>query len=167
MVKLGTVPEGLDEIVSEYGDPDPNEDMEPSSAWYLDNIATFRLPYPLRLSWRPETTVTVVHAHKKVGAAIMDALSEIGQYRGGAYLERNRYNYFGGILNVRLKRGGNELSTHSWGIAIDLNPNHAPFGVKNHTQPDFIVRAFQRRGFRWGGSWEYPDAMHFEACRGY
>lgn len=167
MVKLEYVPTGLVEILAHYGNPDADGDFIPDQSWVKRNLRRFRLPYPLRLSWRPDTLVQTVLAHRLVGDAIVDALDEIGQVHGGRYLEQNQLNRFGGIYNARLKRGINEPSTHTWGIAIDLNPDKAPLGEDPSGQPDFIVQAFKKRGFVWGGEFNRPDGMHFQAARGY
>jgi hypothetical protein len=97
---------------------------------------------------------------------MVDALDEIGEAHGGAYLEREGLNRFGGTFNPRLKRGYNSLSTHTWGIAIDIAPERGALGEEPDI-PDFIVDAFERRGFVWGGRWARPDGMHFQAARGY
>ena len=59
------------------------------------------------------------------------------------------------------------LSTHAWGIAIDLNNHIAGWLDPDGVQPEGIVDAFKKRGFIWGGDWseQYVDMMHFQACR--
>jgi hypothetical protein len=39
--------------------------------------------------------------------------------------------------------------------------------VDAQTYPQEIVDIFKVRGFSWGGDWETPDAMHFQAAKGY
>lgn len=90
-------------------------------------------------------------------------------------------------FNCRNKVGKAELSVHSFGRAVDINPvqnpyetasglvlppNAAPFrrrdgrvvegpGVITRDGP--VVRAFESRGFTWGGRWTDPvDYQHFE-----
>lgn len=61
------------------------------------------------------------------------------------------------------KRG---LSTHCWGIAIDLNwATNAP-GTRGDMDPG-IIEVFERFGFEWGGRWSYRDCMHFQYATGY
>lgn len=165
MKVLPIVPNGLEEIKALYGDPQ-HIPGKPDVEWERENLSTFQLPYPLRLSWDKDTLVSTVTAHKLVGEYICDALDEIGQYNGGWYLDKFGYNRFGGIYNPRFKRGIDELSTHAWGIAIDLNPHLGPLGEESK-MPDFIVKAFTNRGFVWGGVFPRPDGMHFQACSGY
>lgn len=64
------------------------------------------------------------------------------------------------------------LSTHSFGIAIDLDPDWSHYwlwdlrddGVMRYRNriPLEIVDIFERHGFIWGGKWHHYDTMHFE-----
>jgi hypothetical protein len=68
---------------------------------------------------------------------------------------------------------GRPLSSHSWGVAIDINVDWNPYGgapaplgaVGSVRQ---IVSLFEAQGFAWGGRFT-PDAlrdgMHFELAR--
>lgn len=63
---------------------------------------------------------------------------------------------------------GPNLSKHSWGIALDINPGDNPFGKKwedNHN-PEKMSKEFaqimQDCGFRWGNDFSNADPMHFE-----
>jgi poly-gamma-glutamate synthesis protein (capsule biosynthesis protein) len=90
-------------------------------------------------------------------------------------------------FNCRAKVGSTELSVHSFGRAIDINPIQNPYetmdgrvlppagaafsrragravtgtGVVVAEGP--VVRAFESRGWTWGGRWSDPlDSHHFE-----
>ncbi|OLF05130.1 peptidase M15 [Actinophytocola xinjiangensis] len=87
-------------------------------------------------------------------------------------------------FNCRPITGGTAWSNHSYGRAIDLNPqlnpyisasgevlppNGAPYADRTRTDPGLIhagdptVRAFARHGWDWGGYWTSPiDYQHFE-----
>jgi len=87
-------------------------------------------------------------------------------------------------FNCRPITGGTAWSNHSYGRAIDINPvqnpyvsssgnvyppNGAPYVDRTRTDPGLIhaddstVRAFERRGWDWGGYWDTPiDYQHFE-----
>jgi hypothetical protein len=87
-------------------------------------------------------------------------------------------------FNCRPITGGTAWSNHSYGRAIDVNPvqnpyisssgavyppNGAPYVDRTRTDPGLIhaddstVRAFEARGWEWGGYWETPiDYQHFE-----
>jgi hypothetical protein len=50
-------------------------------------------------------------------------------------------------------------------VAIDFLPSAEELGVpygERYMPPDRFVRAFEKRGFIWGGKWFYWDTMHFE-----
>ena len=71
-------------------------------------------------------------------------------------------------FNLRSKRHGGGLSLHSWGIAIDINPDRNPYQRGNYGPPQTdipgeVIEIFKKYGFFWGGDWPGErDAMHFE-----
>lgn len=70
--------------------------------------------------------------------------------------------------NNRSKIGGYGKSLHSWGIAIDINPDSNPYERGNYGPPTTdipgqIIDIFKKHGFAWGGDWPGErDPMHFE-----
>ena len=66
--------------------------------------------------------------------------------------------------------GTSRLSAHSYGIAIDLNPDKGPYWRWSKSYPESAVRTypeelvslFEANGFVWGGKWDAFDIMHFE-----
>ncbi|MBX3233979.1 MAG: M15 family metallopeptidase [Labilithrix sp.] len=75
----------------------------------------------------------------------------------------------GGTFAYREIAGTNLRSTHSWGIAIDLDPAACEYWrngpqppVWKNRVPQAIVDAFEAEGFVWGGRWYHYDTMHFE-----
>ncbi len=74
-----------------------------------------------------------------------------------------------GCFNPRPKRSnGNELSLHSWGVAVDINPDKNPMGrplVKDI--PNEWIAIFESCGWTWGGHFPIADPMHFQWARGY
>jgi len=80
-----------------------------------------------------------------------------------------------GTFNWRKVRSSNRLSSHSFGIAIDLNVKYSNYWqwdcrcttentnlrYKNQI-PQLIVDVFEKHGFIWGGKWYHYDTMHFE-----
>lgn len=66
--------------------------------------------------------------------------------------------------------GENRLSSHSFGIAIDLGADAAPYWrwsrqmphPMQKSYPTEIVRIMEEHGFIWGGKWHEYDLMHFE-----
>lgn len=152
------------ELIEKYGNPSTTEGKLDRS-WYDANIKLFTLPFPMVISWPPYSTIRRFEAHRLAGDRIIAALSKVAAYKGISYLSDNKLDRWGGCFAFRLIRGGNELSNHSWGTAVDINPDIGRLG--NHRDaaayPRFIVDAFKSEGFVWGGDgWERPDAMHFE-----
>lgn len=75
-----------------------------------------------------------------------------------------------GCFAPRLKRVNGELSTHSWGIAVDLNADTNPLsmdGVLRTDIPAAWIKIFEDAGATWGGRFKKPDAMHVQFCAGY
>jgi hypothetical protein len=91
-------------------------------------------------------------------------------------------------LNVRPVAGGNSISVHAYGLAIDLDPVQNPFlqrtGAKFSVSPkagvayvsrksprpgmsESVVDVFAHHGFTvWGGEWKNPiDYQHFQVSR--
>jgi hypothetical protein len=167
MITLSEIPNGLKEIIEVYGNPDLDGDCNLDSSFIDHCLQVFSLPFPMRVSWNPIQSVKRIQAHYAVGPVMVDALKEILDFRGWQYLQDNQFDYYGGCFNWRPKRGGSKISTHCWAISIDINPHIAPLGGDPTGQPEFIVSAFERRGFEWGGRWKRPDGMHFQACSGY
>lgn len=55
------------------------------------------------------------------------------------------------------------LSSHSWGIAFDLNASRNPYGGGISPENRALNEVFNRYGFAWGGDWNgAKDAMHWE-----
>lgn len=84
--------------------------------------ATLRLPFKMKLAWDKKVLVDKITVHEKVHSSASRAFANIA----AAYDEKARANIgidiFGGSLNVRKMRGGQSYSMHSWGIAIDFDP---------------------------------------------
>lgn len=74
-----------------------------------------------------------------------------------------------GCFAPRAKRGNAaQLSVHSWGLAVDINPDANPRGAPLRTDiPPAWIEAFKRRGWVWGGDFRTPDTMHLQYLDGY
>ncbi len=58
------------------------------------------------------------------------------------------------------------LSTHSWGIAVDINQSTNGVGTIGDMDPG-ITQVFEQFGWTWGGRWRPLDFMHYQAVREY
>lgn len=90
-------------------------------------------------------------------------------------------------FNCRAATGSSRWSQHAYGLAIDVNPIENPYvsgGRTSHpasvpyldrrrvrkgmaVDGGVLVRAFESRGWQWGGRWSgTPDYQHFSASGG-
>jgi len=158
-------PVGFAGIVREFGDITPyvGGDGCLESRWEIDSLARVNLPFDLALSWDPARSVNHFRGHRRLTGIFEEVFAQIM----AAGLQ-SKVRSFGGCFMYRPQRTGMKLSTHSWGIAIDLNPETNRLGTRGDM--DFgIVKIFTLCGFEWGGRWpgRGRDPMHFQFCSGY
>jgi len=115
-----------------------------------------------------------VNFNSRCGAA--DALCAVGKDLDSVFEKKPKLREYvaelGGGLRWRFITGTNRLSSHSFGIAIDLNVRKShywrwdtPSQLETFTRKDWpteIIETFERHGFIWGGKWWHYDTMHFE-----
>jgi len=90
--------------------------------------------------------------------------------------------------NCRTVAGTSTFSSHAYGAAVDINPVENPYVTADGVLPsagrrfvdvdrspdadaargvivagDVVVQAFERIGWKWGGTWNDPDYQHFYA----
>ncbi len=86
-------------------------------------------------------------------------------------------------FNYRVVEGSNNLSKHSYGIALDINPIQNPFVRGDHVSPeagkaftdrsmievgmiiegDSCYKVFKDNNWTWGGDWNsMKDYQHFQ-----
>lgn len=158
-------PHGLDGICATFGNIfgyiAKDHTLEPS--WQSDFLVRITLPFPLIVSWDHSQTVTAITCHRLLATVFSTVFDRIQS--GGL---QNRVTSFGGCFAFRPQRTGAKLSTHAWGIAIDLNPETNEQGTNGNTDPA-VIEIFRGAGFKWGGDWmgKTRDPMHFQFCTGY
>src|SRR5712692_2886731 len=118
-----TPPNGLQGILNTFGNIFAyiGQDGSLDPRWVTDQLARAPLPFPIPLSWDPSKGVTNFYCHVKLVDVFPRVFAAI-QQQG----LKHRIKTFGGCFNFRSKRTSGKLSTHSWGIAIDLNPDSNP-----------------------------------------
>jgi peptidoglycan hydrolase-like protein with peptidoglycan-binding domain len=130
-----------------------------------------QLPFPMKLAWDKSHVVTSITLHTKVIESAGRAFAEIAE----TYNEKERadlgIDLFGGSLNVRRMRGGTAYSMHSWGIAIDFDPERnqlrwkAPKARLSHDDAVPFWRAWEKEGWVSLGRARNFDWMHCQAAR--
>jgi hypothetical protein len=90
------------------------------------------------------------------------AMEEVTRRGLGHLVHTADFQRQGGCWNPRITRfGSGQLSTHAWGIAVDINVDDNPLGAEPVQDPR-LVDIMARHGFTWGGDWLRPDGAHFE-----
>jgi hypothetical protein len=149
-----------------YGHPDRNSNGLPDREWEAANLIKVKPPYNMFWSW-DLIMVRTITLHKKCAPAFLAALEGIRDEYSEFERKRLQLDRCGGGYNFRLMRGGNRLSVHSWGAALDLAPEKNWLGrrydEKLGMMPMKVVSIFEKNGLKWGGRFQRPDAMHFEA----
>jgi hypothetical protein len=160
-----TTPRGLDEIIATFGNIYEyiGTDGQLDPRWQPDFLAKASLPFPLRLAWDPSQVISRMTCHRRMTGVFYSVFASI-QERG----LQDRITSFGGCFAFRPQRTGSKLSAHSWGLAIDLNPETNQQGSAGNMDLE-LVEIFRSAGFEWGGGWagKTRDPMHFQFCSGY
>jgi len=147
------------QLISKYGKP--TQDGKP----YLVTIA---LPFPMRLAWDKNTTITKIRCHKLVAQQLSDIFMEILNVYGLPKIKELGIDLFGGCFNFRAMRGGSDYSRHSWGVAIDLDPERNQLketaATARFARPEYkaMIDIFYKHGFVGLGREQNRDWMHFE-----
>jgi len=131
-------------------------------------LTTIQLPYPMRLAWDLDVSVTRMSCHKDVANDFKNVFDDLLYYYGLEQLKSLEIDLFGGCFNYRKKRNGTSWSTHAWAIAIDLNPAKNGLRTKwadaQFSQPEYqpMIDIFYANNFiSYGVEYDF-DAMHFE-----
>lgn len=132
---------------------------------------TIEIPFDMWLAWDKSVRARKMTLHTKVAASAERVLQAVA----GLYSAQERktigLDLFGGSLNVRKMRGGSAWSMHSWGIAIDFDPERNQLNW-DHTRarlakPDAIPfwLEWEKEGWVSLGRARDFDHMHVQAAR--
>lgn len=139
-----------------------------TGAGYLVKI---KLPYPMRIAWDLDSSVNSMMCHKLVADNFTAVFNELLTTYGYDKIKELGIDLFGGCFNYRKMRGGNALSMHSWGIAIDISPLanglKTPFNKALFSKPEYakMHEIFEKNGFINLGKTKGYDAMHWEISK--
>ncbi len=158
-------PHGDEEVNAFYGwDPDKYllANGEPSGAWERDMLRAAQLPDALSFLGSP---VHTIRCHRKLVDRYEATYREI--HKAGLW---KVVVPFAGAYCFRLVRGGETLSLHSFGAAVDHDVARNPLGADpsvcsfgNTAEGQAVVAIFERNGFFWGGRFQgRKDAQHFQ-----
>ena len=131
-------------------------------------LVTIELPFPMIVAWQRSQVVNSIQCHKLIADRLKNALTELLEVYGLKEIQRLGINIYGGCFNYRLMRGGTKLSTHSWGVAIDLDPDrnllHESAKTARFARPEYkkMHEIFYKHGFINLGLEKGYDFMHYE-----
>lgn len=157
---------------SVYGDPRGPDRTKMSIKWERENIVYIVPPFKMTYAGSPIKKIRV-HKHcaeslLRVFAKLLESATMLDRKNPQKVLDGAGVSIFGGAVMYRLMRGGNQLSMHSYGCAIDLDPARNGLGdqTPNFAQYPWVIDAFRSEGWTWGGNWSRKDGMHWQATQG-
>lgn len=133
-------------------------------------LVTLELPYPMFLNWSTSEIINSFQCHKSIHDRLKAVFTDILNHYGIDEIKRLQLDDYGGCFNYRLMRGGTKLSKHSWGIAIDLDPDRNLLKETSATarfaRPEYkpMIDIFYKHGFLSLGREQNRDYMHFESA---
>lgn len=151
----------------------PHEDTN-SLIEYFGNVGTnqtiMTLPYPMVLAWDKSKTITKMSCNRKVSSSFEQIFKNTLDFYGMAEIKNLGLDKFGGCLNIRKIRGGNRWSTHSWAVAVDLDPDNNRLRW-NKSRARFAKPEYDKfwefveevGGYSLGRNHDF-DWMHFQFC---
>lgn len=174
-------PNGRPEIEEMFGNP-ANADGTLNEAWEGENIRKIAPPDGWRLYYQSDTglvQVSGIRIHRLLEdtfTAVLDdvwrfAKSQIGSSATDdeirQWVHKRRLDQHGGGFNFRKITAGTKLSLHSYGIAIDWDPEHNPRKKPlSKTLPDWWYDIWRDHGWSDGQHFPTPDPMHVQFATG-
>jgi len=158
-----------------YGNPKGRNVTAMSPGWEAANIVAIEPPFRMTYAGTP---IKRMRVHRLCATSLARVLCSLKDAARGnqAILDYWGVSIFGGVVAYRLMRGGSNLSIHSYGAAIDLDPARNGLG---DTTPRFaqfpeVLAAFKKERWTWGADWDgdgstanerRPDGMHWQATK--
>lgn len=135
-------------------------------------LVTITLPYKMRVAWDRKSSITKMQCHKLVADAFLAVFNDLLAHYGYEKLVELGIDLYGGCFNYRFMRGSTTtLSRHSWGTAIDLDPDRNLLKETSKTarfaRPEYkpMIDIFYKHGFVGLGREKNYDWMHFEIAK--
>lgn len=153
-------PESMEEAEKRYGKIAKKAD---GTFRWIDEIKWMKLvemPSVMRnvLNTRNGKPVTTIYCNKDMERQLITTIELLHMRK-----LLNEIKTYDGCFNMRYVRGfPGQMSTHSYGLAIDFNAAQNPLGGKSAWSKEF-VDTWKEMGFVWGGDFKSrSDAQHFQ-----
>ena len=150
-----------DNLVAFFGQPGTNR----------CTAGSVKLPVPFVLSWAPNTKINKFACHEIVAPYIQRIFFDACAHYGEERFNELRLNVFSGCYSFRNTRAGSSISTHAWGIAVDIDAenNQLSWGRDKaqlaRPEYDAFWRIVESTGAVSLGRARNYDWMHFQFCR--
>lgn len=140
-----------------YGNP-RGKNGQASEKWKAANLIYIKPPFKIYFAGKP----CRVYVHKKCADSLARVYAAIWIASGKSQktIDATGISKYAGCFNFRLSRNSNNLSSHSWGCAVDHDAENKPNGQSAKRFPAWIVKCFEAEG--WINL--KNDPMHFQAA---
>jgi hypothetical protein len=151
----------------------PKQSFKAMTAFYGsvgENQTKIDLPYEMCLAWDTKAKIKRMSCNVKCAKSLYSIFEKTLKTYGIKEIQRLKLNNFGGCLNVRKMRGGSAWSIHSWGAAVDLDPdrNRLKWGKDRAVlaKPEYeeFWKIVESEGWTSLGRARNYDWMHFQAA---
>lgn len=129
------------------------------------------LPFEMTIAWDPKDKIKKFGCHELVKKPLERLFQRTFDHYGYEKIKELRLHLYGGCYNKRKMRGGSSWSQHSWGIAVDLDPdnNQLKWGRNKATFAKPAYNKFWEFVYDEGaislGKERNYDWMHFQFSR--
>jgi len=123
------------------------------------------------ITWEPVMNINSIYCHKLIKDNLLGVFEDLLNEYGLENIQNLGINRYGGCFCYRQMRGSNEWSRHSWGVAIDLDPERNQQNETAKTarfaRPEYkpMIDAFYKHNFLSLGVEKNYDWMHFEIAK--
>lgn len=127
------------------------------------------VPWKLKLAWDKRQTTRRIRCNRAVAESLSRVLARVHDSYDEKSIRDLRLDLYGGCYSPRKKRGGSSLSTHSWAIALDWDPeaNQLNWGRAHArlARPEYEEwwKAWEDEGWLSLGRSRNFDWMHVQA----
>ncbi len=133
-------------------------------------LVRVEVPWTMKLAWDKNTRVSSVSIHEKNAESLTRIFGQVSNTYSTREINEFGLNLFGGSYNCRKIRGGDRMSTHSWGIALDFDPErnqlrwgaNKAFLARPELEPFWEI--WEREGWSSLGREKNYDWMHVQAA---